>query len=591
MQGRRASDMPPTTRAHFHLLFLLVAVAMLANASDALAAPGAHILRIDPRASIHDGKPTLTTVIDVVQFQGPSDVLLPCARTVGSDVLDCWSAQLERPHALWLPFPFPEANAHLLVQVGGAATAAGFVDKAQWGTVQAQSSVGTAWLVCVDASSAMGPRFLDAREIAHELIDEMRPNDLMDLMFFDDVQTVRDSKWVTFAKRASLADALNALSSTMPSHGSDRALFRQIEVMTRDAFGSLGNSDAPDQTPLHQAMVLLSNGTGRGDPESASPSADVFHQYLDGGRFPADNTSLPKTPLPVASIWLPNPSGYLENIYQNNEAQFMQALSNPEIGGFFDVVRQGQGAAKAKTIVSRLRERFDAMWLVHWELSCINPSVEQSFDLEFENTNPLLTGDGSFKSVPLGIDPASWPLDVDMRRTVAAATTAPIYPGGEVTVYGNFCWSGDASRAEAYFIPTGTRPPANSGSLGVSALRSMQQQLQSENMAGKAVRATDSYVVFQVPDNAAVLDGAGPSAVSHLIVYDNRAHRASSFGGLTLAAAKRPLSWPLIGGIVGLSTVFALLAVVVVGGGSGRRKRPPNDDPTAPPTAHRGAPS
>ena len=59
----------------------------------------------------------------------------------------------------------------------------------------------------------------------------------------------------------------------MPSHGSDRPLFSQIKQMTQDAFGDLGGTNAPQNIPLHQAMVVLSDGSGRGDPESASMGA------------------------------------------------------------------------------------------------------------------------------------------------------------------------------------------------------------------------------------------------------------------------------------------------------------------------------
>jgi hypothetical protein len=542
---------------------------------DARASPQAHILRIDPRAAMREGKPVLTTVVEVVQFQRLSDVLLPCASDRGAELLDCWSAQLEKPHALWVPFPFPEANAHLFVEVAGADTPASFMDKAQWGASQGQPDVGTAWLLAVDASSSLGPRFEDGREIAHELIAEMRPNDLMDLVFFDDVQTVRDTKWVTYEKRAVLADALNQVRSPMPSHGANRALFRQVEVMTRDAFESLGNYGSPDRVPLHQAMVVVSNGAGRGDPESAAPSADVFHQYLDGGRFPADNVALPKTPLPVVSIWLPNPPSAVENLYENNEAQFMQALANPEIGGFFDVVRQGEGAAKAKTIVGRVRERFDAMWVVHWELACINPSVEQTFELVFENTQPQIAGDATFKEVPIGIDPRQWPLDVDVKKSVALASDEPVYPGGQVTVYGNFCWSGDKSRAAAYFLPAGSHPIVGAGNASPDVALKAMQQLQSEHMVGQAVRAADGYAVFEVPDDGAVVQGGGTSAVARLVVYDNVAHRASSLDEntiLTLPARAKPIAWSLVGGIAGLSATVALLALVVVRNGGKRRR-------------------
>lgn len=584
-------------RLSFLIVLLLTPVAVLLLPRAAHAAPEAHILRIDPRTGVNNGKPTLTTVVEVVQFNRLSDVLQPCAGVTGAGTLSCWSTQLEKPGALWAPFPFPEANAHLLVSVAGADTLTTFVDKTQWGKATNQPDVGTAWLVSVDASSGMGARFGDARAIAHEIIQDMRPNDLMDLMFFDDVQVVKDSKWLTYKDRTTLANMLNAFKSTMPSHGSNRALFTEIKNMTQDAFGSLGNSDAPDQVPLHQAMVLLSNGAGRGDPESASPSADVFHQYLDAGRFPSDNTSLPKTPLPVISIWFPNPSSFTENIYQNNEAQFMQAMSNPEIGGFFDVVREGEGNAKAKTIEGLVRARFDAMWLIHWTLSCINPSVLQTFNLVFENTKPTIAPDGTFKDVPLGIDPSQWPLEIDVKKTTDAANANPIYPGGQVTIYGTFCWGGDKSRASSYWVPAGTKPPANAASGNLAQAQAAMQQLQAENMVGTSVNAADGYVTFNVPDDAKVLDGTGDNMVARVVVYDSSAHRASAVDAknvLTLKATKKPLSLPLIAGIAGLAIVIVLLVMVLVrgGGGGGGRKRPapPTGGPGAPPGGYGGPP-
>ncbi len=560
-------------RLSFPLLLALLALCVLARSAQ--AAPEAHILRIDPRAGVSGGKPTLTTVIEVVQFKRLSDALQPCAATNGGATLSCWSTQLEKPGALWDPFPFPEQNAHLLVKVSGEDTLTKFVDKTQWGKAQNQTNVGTAWLVSLDASSGMAGRFNDARAIAHELIESMQPNDLMDLMFFDDVQVVSDTKWKTYKQRTDLANALNSIKSPMPSHGRDRALFSVIKNMTQDAFGSLGNSDAPDQVPLHQAMVVLSNGAGRGDPESASPSADVFHQYLNAGRFPPENTSLPKTPLPVVSVWFPNPSSFTESVYRNNEAQFMQSLANPEIGGFFDVVKEGEGNAKGKTIIGLVRARFNAMWLIHWELSCINPSVEQTFNLVFENTKPVIAPDGTFKEVPLGIDPTQWPLDVDLKKTTEAAAQNPVYPGGQLTVYGNFCWSGDKTRAEAYFIPAGTKPNSQTNSRDPAVARAAMQQLQAEHMLGTATATGDGYVTFTVPDDDKVLDGTGDNMVAHLVVYDNKAHRASALDAtsvLTLKATKKPLSWPLIAGIAGLAVVIVLLVMVLVRGGGGKRR-------------------
>jgi FHA domain len=581
-------------RLSFWLLLLFTS--MLAG--SAAAAPEAHILRIDPRAGVNNGKPLLTTVIEVVQFKHLSDVLSPCAAVTGPAILSCWSHQLETPGALWDPFPFPEQNAHLLVKVSGEDTLTRFVDKVQWGKAQGQPDVGTAWLVTVDAASGMGTRFADARAIAHEFIEAMQPNDLLDLMLFDDVQIVKDTHWVTYAKRATLVNTLNELKSPMPSHGSDRALFSQIKSMTQSAFGSLGNSDAPDNVPLHQAMVVLSNGAGRGDAESASPSADVFHQYLDSGRFPPDNTSLPKTPLPVISVWLPNGSSLVENIYRNNEAQFMQSLSNPEIGGFFDIVKDGEGLAKGKTIIGLVKARFNAMWIVHWELACINASVEQSFNLVFENTKPMITPDGTFKNVPLGVDPTQWPLDIDVKKTMDAAAQAPLYPGGTFSVYGNFCWAGDKARAEAYFIPAGTKPSAATKSRDPQVAIQAMQRLQAEHMLGAAVTTGDGFATFTVPDDEKVLEGTGDNTVARLVVYDNKAHRASAIDEksvLSLKAQKKPLSWPLMAGIAGLAIVIVLLIMVLLRGGGGSKRRgggaPPGQTPGyGPPPSPYGAP-
>jgi len=562
-------------RLSFFLLPLLTAV-LCFFAVPASAAPEAHILRIDPRAGLQNGKPILTTVIEVIQFKRLSDVVQPCSGVAPANTLTCWSEQLEKPGALWDPFPFPEQNAHFLVKVAGEDQLAKFVDKVQWGKAQNQPNVGTAWLVAVDAASSMGSRFGDARTIAHEFIEQMQPGDLMDLMFFDDVQVVKDTKWKTYKQRADLGNALNDFKSPTPSHGRDRALFSEIKSMTQDAFGSLGNSDQPDAVPLHQAMVLLSNGAGRGDPESASPNADVFHQYLDQGRFPAENTSLPKTPLPVISIWLPNQASLTESIYRNNEATFMQALANPEIGGFFDIVQEGQGASKAKTISGLVRTRFNDMWLVHWTMSCVNPSVEQSFNLVFENTRPMIVPDGTFKEVPLGIDPTQWPLDVDFAKTVQEAQANPLYPGGQFTVYGDFCWGGDKQRAEAYFIPAGTKPPPQTATRDPEVAKKAMQQLQAQHMLGTAVAAGDGYVTFNVPDDDKVLEGSGDSTVARLVVYDNKGHRASAVDEktvLTLKATKKPLSWPLVAGIAGLLVVIVLLVMVLLRGGGGGRRR------------------
>ena len=233
----------------------------------------------------------------------------------------------------------------------------------------------------------------------------------------------------------------------------------------------------------------------------------------------------------------------------------MQSLANPEIGGFFDIVQEGQGAGKAKTIIGLVRARFNQMWLIHWTMSCINSSIEQTFNLVFENTKPMIAPDGTFKQVPIGMDPTQWPLDVDVAKTTKAAQDNPLYPGGQFTVYGDFCWSGDKTRAESYFIPAGTNPSsAQTNSRDPAVAKQAMQQLQAEHMLGTATAAGDTYVTFTVPDDDKVLTGDGDNAVARLVVYDNKAHRASAIDAktvLSLKATKKPLSLPLIGGIAG----------------------------------------
>ena len=56
--------------------------------------------------------------------------------------------------------------------------------------------------------------------------------------------------------------------------------------------------------------------------------------------------------------------------------------------------------------------------------------------------------------------------------------------------------------------------------------------------------------------------------VARLVVYDNRAHRASAVDEktvLTLKATKKPISWPLIAGVSGLLVVIVLLALLAIG--------------------------
>lgn len=573
-----------------------IAACVALTSRGAQAIPTAHILRIDPRAGVAGGQPILTTVIELVQFNSPSQALGQCVNLSPNDSLDCGSDQMEKDGVLWSPLGkvdpkdpnhgFPLANALFSVKVNGSdAPATPEGNALRWGESDKEPNVGTAWVVALDASNGMGARFADAREVAYEFIKALKPNDMMELMVFDtnERQYVLDSHWIPGTKKNDLVNQLSTVTQVQPSRGRDRALFSIIKGVVSDGFGSLGNTGGPSAAsiPLHQAMVVLSNGAGRGDPASASPSAEVFSQYMDKGRFPDDNSSAPKTPLPVISVWFPNPSGLTNDVYHTNDAQFMQALANTEIGGFYDMVRQGQGEARGPKIVHAVRKRFDSMYIVKWRLSCLNLSPEQSFSLNFQKVTPTIVGDSSFKDVPIGVDPSQWPLDVDVAKTKAEADANPLHPGGQFKVYGNFCWAGDKNRAEAYFIPAGTQPDPKMSDPDPLSVKNAMQSLISQNMRGGAIDASDTFVTLQVPDEDKVLEGTGDAMVSHVIIYDNGAKRASSHDPksiLTLKAEKKPMAWLLIAGIGGGVVVVGLLVVVLLrggggGGGGGKRKQ------------------
>jgi len=146
-------------RKHFHLIVVLLSV-LLGLPRSAAAAPEAHVLRIDPRASQTEGAPVLTTVIELVQNKRLNDAVAECAAMRGDPQLDCQSDKLEAPQSLYAPIaPFPETAAVFTVTVDGADRLGSFASKARWGESLTQPGIGTAWLILIDASSSMGARF------------------------------------------------------------------------------------------------------------------------------------------------------------------------------------------------------------------------------------------------------------------------------------------------------------------------------------------------------------------------------------------------------------------------------------------------
>src|SRR5690606_7510061 len=254
-----------------------------------------------------------------------------CAAFAGDAELTCLSDKLQQPKALYDTFAFPKDKALFTITVDGRDLPGDLVSVQRWAEAKKSTKgVGTAWLLMIDASGQMGSRFKEAASIAKAFIDQMGPHDIVDVMFCDDRSVVRHSKWTK--DKAAAANFVDGVGGVFPKKGRTKALFNVIKQGVTDAFQELGNAGSKIDVPLHQATVILSDGNTGADVSSAAPTALQLKDYLTKGRFPEDNLTLPKSPLPVISIWLPNKA--TEEVFQNAR-QFMENLANTEIGGAF----------------------------------------------------------------------------------------------------------------------------------------------------------------------------------------------------------------------------------------------------------------
>lgn len=554
------------------IVALLAAVCALFVVTAAEAVPEAHIMRIDPRVSQSEGAPILTTVIELVQNKPMNTVTGTCSTMGGNAELDCIADKLEQPRALWDPIEFPESSTFFTILYDRTDVPAKFIEKKRWSAAKGDPGVGTAWLLLVDAGGTMGPRFEEARATAKAFIDGMRENDIANVMFFNDRNIVSSSGWV--ADKAKALEHLNTIPKAFSASGRTRPLGQIVQQGATDGFRELGNVGQSVKVPLHQAMVVLSSGASGTDASSVGPAAKFLSQFMTKGRFPEDNIVQPKMPVPVISIWFP--STQLEELYENAR-QFMESLPNTEIGGLFFIVRDG-GAARGAKIVNAIRTRFDAMWIVKWQVSCVEPTVTQTFKLFFKNTDLPINGDASYANVPVGIDPQAWPLDIDREATERAAKENPIYPGGTVKIYGTFCWGGKKERAELYMVPKNQEVPESLEGGTLEDAKNAQKTLIEAGMRGQAISSSDSFVEFEVPDKTKFLSGKAEKMTARLIVFDNSSKRTSAVTRdqiLTLRAAEKPLPYFLIGGIAFGGVVLILLLVSVFRSGGKRRSSTP----------------
>ncbi len=563
----------PTTmrlphQANLWLSILAVVLAVLCGRT-AEAAPEAHLLRIDPRSSVEDNAPVLTTVIELLQHKPMSDLSAQCAHLKGNDALACMADRLDKSRALYEPFKFPEDNAAFLVTVDQRDVPADLVSVEKWRDSKNKKGVGTAWLLMIDASGQMGSRFVEAKAVAKSFVSAMGPNDIVDVMFFNDQNIVKHSKWTS--KKADIVRFIDDVTTTFPKQGRTKTLFSIVQKGVTDGFSSLGNVVGTElNIPLHQAMVLLSDANAGTDINSAAAGALQLRDYLTKGRFPQDNTTQPKMPLPVVTVWFPNRAE--EEVFANAR-QFMENLANPEIGGAFFIVMPGQ--SKGSNIARAVTERFDLMNIVKWKVPCLQPTITQDFQLVFKDFEQPIKGDACLEC-PLGQDPKLWPLDVDYKETESFAKKNKLYPGGTVRIFGTFCWGTEVERAELYMLPKNQPAPQTLEGKTIEEAQKARNTLIRSNMRGKAINGGDTFVEFELPDTTKWLKGKEKDWSARLIVYDSRAARTSPVTDdkiLTLAAQEKPMNYILIGGLTfgGLVVLLLLVNVLVMGRGSRRR--------------------
>jgi len=189
----------------------------------------------------------------------------------------------------------------------------------------------------------------------------------------------------------------------------------------------------------------------------------------------------------------------------------------------------------------------------------------------FNNVKPPILGDNTFKDVPVGIDPSTWPLDVNVAYTQdMAKSQGGVYPGGSFKVYGDFCWGGEKGRAEVYFLPSGQPLPTALAGTDIDQAKRTQQQLIAMGMKGATLEASDTFAQFEAPDKDKILAGSGEQAVVRLVVYDNKAHRTSGVTSATIIQLKgttQPLPLLLILSACLALVVIALLIIVIVRSG------------------------
>ena len=526
------------------------------------AGPQAKILTIDSRLATSDAVPILSTVIDISDPKDIHTITSDCDSIQGNDLLQCYSDKLSTQRALFTPLDFPHDNAIFTVLVNETEFVSTFDSKYKWEKNQHVAGVATSWLIILDLAKNAGSgtpkeRLNRETEVADAFIDKMGPQDLANIVLITDTP-LKNSGWKTSAQKKEL-NAFIETATIDHSVSANRPLATILTQTINDGFHT-----NPVAATMHQSIVVLSNGTGGQDPACSVEAAREVRTFASIGRFPPANATALKRPTPIISIFFPDNTSERKTPPREAGLDFMMNLANVELGGYFNVV-QAKSTVPVSYIVDAVRDRFNQMYLVQWRVPCVSYDPTQTFILNFQGTNPGIMGDNSFEAVPLGIDPAKWPLDVDRTKTADAAKKNPVYPGGKVTIYGTFCWGTNASRVQAYFLPPGTGPTPH-GYDSKAENRRRTTTITARKLDGRVLQVSPSTAEFEAPNKTDWIWGQGESAVARIVVYDTTTRRVSGLTATTVLTVKAiestPFNWLWVA-LPMFALVLVLLPVVL----------------------------
>jgi hypothetical protein len=549
--------------------------------ATAHAAPTAKIIRVDPSPSIDGTNLTMRMVVDLGEPRSPSKDLEACGEpSKATEYLACAGDALQKPNAFYAPIPWPphdkvgaapdpgveSDHVTMTVRVDDADRPAELVSHTTWGKLAKDDpKIGTSYLILIDASFSMKGRTEMAKAVARAFVANKGKNDIFNIKWFNDATWFSGSGWTNDKKK--LNAAISAVTRSSKSPGRSRPLFDLIKSSALEGFGELGNTTQKAESPMHHALVVLSNGWAGTDFGGSPPAlATQLGRLFADGILDENNATAPRTPVPIVSVWFP--ASAMEEAYENAR-QFMKNLAVPNVGGSFYIVANG-AATRGKVIAGDTKARFDRMHVLEWQVPCLAPSTTQNLKLLFppeEGKAPIL-GDG-WDDVPMAVDPRDWPLDVDKDTTARGADRRPAEPGKTTAIFGNFCWGNDYERAEVYLIGKGDKVPEGGNSEGAKKGRN---ELTARGLRATPIRSGNNYVEVLLPNNEDFI-GDGKARI---IVVDGATGRSSPVkedAVVTLKAQETPMSLRPILEIIFAVLVLGLLAASVLTGGGSRRSR------------------